>query len=117
MHCQASKRCDGVTLASHPTSHCDYKQTLFEDTIVTAADCYSVPGLLHSDEATGSVWVTPERETTKEAAHQWYVSQNVVLEPLEMLEILRKTYTGTDASAVKWRRRITCTRFQTSPAV
>jgi hypothetical protein len=39
------------------------------------------------------------------------VSQNVVLEPLSNLEIFRETYTGTDASAVKWRRRITYARF------
>jgi hypothetical protein len=41
----------------------------------------------------------------------------VALEPLEMLEIFRETYTGTDASAVKLRRRITYARFQASPAV
>jgi len=41
----------------------------------------------------------------------------VVLEPLEMLEIFRETITGTDLSAVKWKRRITYVRFQASLSV
>jgi hypothetical protein len=116
MHRQASKRCDGVTPASHSTSHRDYKQTLSLripplrlQSAPQFLDFYTV---LKQMEASGSRLkgkLQRKQRINGTFRKMWFWNL------LEMLEAFREIHGGTRCIS-KEEQRITHARFQNSSA-
>jgi hypothetical protein len=114
MHRQASKRCDGVTLSSHSTSHRDYKQTL--SLRIPSSRLWSAPRFLDFYTVLEQMEASRSRLKGRLQRKQringtfrkmWFWS------PLEMLEVFREIHRGTRCSSKK-ERRITYARFRAS---